>query len=406
MNFAAALQQRLSDLAQAHLTRQLLAIDRVQSVHLTANRQSLLSFASNDYLGLSQHPAVVQAALAATQIWGAGSTASRLVSGSLAPHHELERLLAEFKSTQAARAFSSGYATALGVIPALVGPGDFVILDRLAHACLVDAARLSGARLRVFRHNDLEDLARILRWTADRRIPAPGRAAGEVLVVTESVFSMDGDRAPLADLAALALSRDAWLFVDEAHATGVIGPGRQGLLEEVGLGGRIEVAMGTLGKALGAAGGFVAGSRVLCDYLLHRARSFLFSTAPPPAAAAAASAAIRIVQSTEGADLAERLWLNLAAIHHGLLELGWDLPAPVSPIVPLVLGPEQAAIDLANALRAQGILIPAIRYPTVARGKARLRLSVSAAHSRADIDRLLAALRGVRDRTGIRPSPA
>jgi len=367
----------------------------------------LLNFSSNDYLGLANHAGVRAAAAEAVTHWGAGTGASRLICGSLTPFHELEAALAAFKGVPAALVFSTGYAAALGTIPALVGPGDVVVLDKLAHACLVDGARLSGAKLRVFGHNDLDDLERILEWarSAARRPTDTGRTAG-VLIVTESVFSMDGDQAPLRELVSIKERYDAWLLVDEAHATGVFGERRRGLAEACGVADRIEVQMGTLGKAFGSAGGYICGARELIELLVNRARSFIFSTAPVPAQAGAATAAIRIVQGEEGRRLNGLLWQRIGELRHGLAGLEWPAGgagAPVrwasdragsgSGIVPLVVGAETVALRLAERLRQAGILAPAIRYPTVARGAARLRLTVSAAHTVADIEALVAALR-------------
>ncbi|MBX3747869.1 MAG: 8-amino-7-oxononanoate synthase [Verrucomicrobiae bacterium] len=402
MPLADSLRDRLADLDRRHLRRSLQPVEPSVGPRLVIDGRSLLSFASNDYLGLARHPRLQAAALDATRRFGAGSTASRLICGSLAPHHHLEDALAAFKQSESALAFSSGYATALGVVPALVGPGDCVVLDRLAHACLVDAARLSGARLRVFRHNDPDDLRRILQWTRSLP-PAPGGRPAQVLILTESVFSMDGDVAPLPDLVGIKDEFDAWLLLDEAHATGTAGPGLRGWADALGLSHRIDIPMGTLGKALGAAGGYVAGPAILREYLVSRARSLLFSTAPPPAAAAAATAALEIVASTEGPRLAACLTRCIDALHAGLAADGWTLPPPRTPILPLTVGDEAGAVRLSRALREEGCLVPAIRYPTVARGQARLRLTAGALHGPEEVATLLAALRRALDRTGIRP---
>jgi len=365
------------------------------------NGRELLNFSSNDYLGLANHPALREAALRAVTQYGAGCGASRLICGSLAPHHELEEALAAFKGTEAALTFSTGYATALGTIPALVGKDDVVVIDKLVHACLVDAARLSSAKLRVFAHNDLNDLADILKW-ADRagnpksEIRNP-KSTPRVLVVTESLFSMDGDTAPLREMVELKDRYGAWLMVDEAHATGIFGASRRGLVDQFGLTDRVEVQMGTLGKALGAAGGYLAGSRKLIDYLINRARSFIFSTAPVPAAAAAARAALDLVLSDEGRRRCEQLWARVAECRSGLgPDLGKDRQdaglAFSSPILPLILGDEAKAVRVAAALLDQGVFLPAIRYPTVARGSARLRLTLSAEHTADDLARLRQAL--------------
>jgi 8-amino-7-oxononanoate synthase len=390
------------EIDRALLRRQLVHFDQRNATRVSTSGRPLLNFASNDYLGLAQHPALREAAIMALEDFGAGSAASRLVCGSIAPHQQLERALAEFKTVEDALAFSSGYATALGTLPALAGPADFVILDRLAHACLVDAARLSRAKIRVFRHNDLDDLRRLLNWAREARSTSSPDAS-MIIVVTESIFSMDGDRAPLRQLVELKDEFGAALFLDEAHATGWLGPGRRGLAEAEGVADRIDVPMGTLGKALGVAGGYITGSKTLCDFLLHRARSFMFSTAPPPAQAAAACAALRIAASTEGATLARHLWTRVIELHRGLGEIGWELPPPASPILPLIVGSEIHALELARALRDEGVLVPAIRFPTVAHGKARLRLTATASHTPDDVAFFLAALRRVVDRTGIRP---
>jgi len=414
-----ALRNRLDELAAARLRRELRELRPADGTRRVApaatHPATLLNCSSNDYLGLAHHPAVQAGAIAALQAAGAGSGAARLVCGSLEIHHQLERDLADFKRCPAVLTFSSGYATALGTLPALVGPSDILLLDRLAHASLVDGARLSGARLRVFKHNDLADLERLLQWAATRTpiatpttAPIPDRpeappTPGRILIVTESVFSMDGDVAPLAGIVALKERFGAWLMVDEAHAVGVLGPGGRGVLEDLGLTGRVEVAMGTLGKALGAAGGYIAGSAILRDFLINRARSFIFSTAPPPAVAGAARAAVAILGSEEGTRRIRQLHERLAELHAGLQRLGWVVPPPTSAIVPLVIGDEEAALRLSAALREEGVLVPAIRFPTVARGKARLRITLSAAHASADVAFLLEALQRAQTRTGIVP---
>lgn len=421
MSFEHFLNEQLADWDRQRLRRRLKVARPVSGKRVATEEGELLVFSSNDYLGLSRHPAVVAAAVQAVETEGAGAGAARLVCGSTEAHARLESALAAFKGSERALSFSSGYAAALGVLPAVVGPGDCVVLDRLAHACLVDAARLSGARLRVFRHNDLDDLERILRWTDEARTrgfrsdPEAGTGAGtgagaggrtepgRVLIVTESVFSMDGDRAPLREIVALKAAHDAWLLVDEAHATGLCGAGRRGVIEELGLEGRVELPMGTLGKALGTAGGFVSGSVVLIDFLVNRARSFVFSTAPPPAVAAAAAAAVELVRGEEGAVRVARLGANLEAMHAGLVEAGWTLAAPVSPIVPLHVGDEGDAVRLSEALRGEGLLVPAIRYPTVPRGRARLRVTLSAAHDAEDIAAFQRGLARALNRTGLAP---
>ena len=388
-SFTDEINSRLAEIRQQGLYRELRRVDSAQGSQLTIAGKSFLNFSSNDYLGLANHPALREASIRAVEQFGTGTGASRLVCGSLAPFHELEEALADFKQTEAALTFATGYAAATGAICALLGKQDIVILDKLVHACIVDAARLSGATLRVFDHNDLNDLEEILKW-ADARRSSASTDKPQILVVTESIFSMDGDAAPLREIVALKLKYGAWLMVDEAHGTGLYGAHQRGLAEELGVSGQIEVQMGTLGKALGASGGYICGSRVLVDYLVNRARSFIFSTAPVPAAAAAATAAIQLVQSSDGK-------IRLASIWQRVAQLTAALPSSVkhpipSAIVPFIIGDEAAAVAAAQQLRDQGIYIPAIRYPTVARGQARLRITLSAAHTPEDVSQLLAAL--------------
>jgi 8-amino-7-oxononanoate synthase len=412
--FEQDLSHRLQDLANCNLHRVLRRVQSPQTPRIHVNGQSLLNFSSNDYLGLATHPAVCDAACQAVIQFGAGSGASRLICGSLGPHHDLEESLAQFKGTEAALSFSSGYAAALGTISALLGRQDVILIDRLVHASIVDAARLSRARLRVFPHRDLDALEHILQrltrqtgTTSNTALPPRRR----ILIITESIFSMDGDVAPLRELVALKEHYGAWLMVDEAHATGLYGQFRRGLVDEFSLNSKVEIQMGTLGKALGAAGGFVCGSRTLIDFLVNRARSFIFSTAPVPAAAAAATRAIELVQSTEGKLLCDQLWACVDQARQGLARIGFDSPSSTSidpgksidaivaptqsghsPILPILLGQESHALRAADQLRQHGILLPAIRYPTVARNQARLRLTLSAAHSRQNIEHLLQVL--------------
>jgi 8-amino-7-oxononanoate synthase len=396
--FESSLQGELESLRRQGLRRELRRIDSAPGPRVQSGGGTLLNFSSNDYLGLAGHPAVREAALQAVRDFGAGAGAARLICGSLAPHHDLEDDLAAFKGTPAALAFSSGYAAAVGTISALLGPEDYILIDRLVHACCVDAARLCGAKLRVFRHNDPGDLERILQWARARSTAtagAPGARAPRILIVTESVFSMDGDLAPLRDIVELKDRHGAWLMLDEAHATGLFGERRCGLAEATGVADRVEVQMGTLGKALGASGGYIAGSRSLIDLLVHRARSFIFSTAPPPAAVGAARAGLRLVSSPEGAALRQTLWQRVDEAKNALIRAGRALAPVQSPIVPIPVGAEDAAVQLAAQLRGRGLLIPAIRYPTVARGEARLRLTVSAAHRPGDLQELERAFLGL-----------
>ncbi len=384
--FESELMRRLEEIEGEALSRALRRVATPQGTTIEIDGRHCLNFSSNDYLGLANEPALMNAAVHAIERFGAGSGASRLISGSLAPHFELEETLAAFKKTEAALTFSSGYLTALGVICALVDRQDIVILDRLVHASIVDAARLSGAKLRVFAHNDLNDLEQILKW-ADGRLHVPkSKSQGpRVLIVTESVFSMDGDQAPLRELVELKDRHGAWLMVDEAHATGILGDYRRGLAEKLGVEDRVEIQMGTLGKAFGAAGGYIAGSRALIDYLINRSRSFIFSTAPVPAAAASAAAGVRFVQSDAGRERTETLWRRVNQLTPGVQ------PA-LSAILPLIIGDERRTVEAATTLREQGIFIPAIRHPSVARGAARLRITLTAAHTPEQIEQLSTAL--------------
>ena len=378
------LREELAGIDSAGLRRRLRQLDSAQGVRINLEGRELLNFSSNDYLGLANDPILKRAASKAIEEFGAGSGSARLICGSQSPHHQLENALAAFKGTESAICFSSGYAAALGVLPVVVGEGDTVVIDKLVHASLIDGVRLSGAKLRVFKHNNLEDLERILQWAARRE--------GHILVITESVFSMDGDLAPILNLVELKEKYGAWLMVDEAHATGLFGKGRRGLIEEFGVGDRVDIQMGTLGKALGSAGGYICGSQQLVDLLINRARSFVFSSAPVPAQAAAAKAAVDWVQTSEAEVARTRLWGLVDQLKNGLIQRGWELPVVRSAILPLVIGRESDAANLSDRLLAEGVFVPAIRYPTVARGKARLRITVSAAHSPEDVSQLLEAL--------------
>ena len=387
-NFGSELKHRLDAIREQKLFRELRRVDSAQGPRIEIGGRTFLNFSSNDYLGLANHPVLKEAAIKAIEKFGAGSGASRLICGSLAPFHELEEALADFKHTEAALTFSTGYATAIGTICALLGKSDVIILDKLVHASIVDAAKLCGAKLRVFFHNDPEDLEDKLKWATDEsRQPPP--ATRHTLIVTESIFSMDGDAAPLRDIVMLKEKYGAWLMVDEAHATGIIGKDGRGLADELGVGGQIEIQMGTLGKALGASGGYICGSRALIDYLVNRSRSFIFSTAPVPAAAAAATAAIQLMQSSEGESRRKNLRAQVGELQSQTINRQSQIPAA---IIPIILGGENEASEASAKLRGRGVFVPAIRYPAVARGAARLRVTLTAAHAAEDISRLAGAL--------------
>jgi 8-amino-7-oxononanoate synthase len=368
--------EELRELEACGLLRALKPLDSPSGPRVARDGRELWNFASNDYLGLAGDPEIAAAFVEGVRKYGSGSAASRLVCGTLPPHRLLEDALAEAKQTEAALVFSSGFATSLGVIPAVVGKHDFILLDKLSHACLVDAARLSGATLRVFPHNDMKKLRRLLVSIRAKS------ATARILIATESVFSMDGDLCPLREIVELAEAHDAMLLLDEAHGFGVLGENGMGLAEQENLQHRITFQMGTLSKAAGLSGGYLAASREWIDLFINRARSFIYSTAPPPALAHAAIASLAFIRSTPGEALRQKLRENITLLSSG-----------ATPIIPIVLGSNDAALFSAAELERNSFLVPAIRYPTVPRGKARLRVSVSAAHS-TGVVRQLAALLG------------
>jgi 8-amino-7-oxononanoate synthase len=381
-------EEVIADLKQRSLYRRLQTVDEVNGTRVRRAGRSLVNFASNDYLGLAQHPNLRTAAAEAIERFGAGSAASRLITGTLAIHTELEAKLAAFVGTAAALVFESGYAAALGTIPALFGKRDVIILDKLAHACLIDGARLSGAEIRVYPHNHLDRLSELLRWARAKRSTA------RILIITESIFSMDGDRCPLGEIVALKEEFGAQLLLDEAHAIGTIGPNGAGLAAELGLTDRVEIHLGTLSKAIGSSGGFIAGPSSLIDLLINSARSFIYSTAPPPAAIGAALKGMEIVGSETGDTLRAILWRNYEAlgVEPGLLRL----EATRSAIVPIIVGDEAQAMSLSAALADKGFLVPGVRFPTVPRGSARLRVTLSATHQIDEVVSLREAIKTLR----------
>ncbi len=356
-------------------------LDSPQGVELVLEGRRCLNFCSNDYLGLAAHPALVETLGAAARQHGVGSGASHLVCGHSAPHEALERALAAFTARPASLVFAAGYMCNLGTITALAQRGDAIFLDRLCHASLVDAARLSGAALHRFRHNDSADLSRRLDAGNWRRR----------LIVVDGVYSMDGDLAPLPELSAVATQHEAWLVVDDAHGIGVLGERGGGSVEHFGLGmAQVPVLIGTLGKALGTAGGFVAGEQALIDHLLQTARPYIYTTAPPPALAAAGQSALTIVREEP-----QRRRQVLALVRHfraGASALGLPLGESQTPIQPLVVGDSERAVALSEQLLEAGYWVAAIRPPTVPQGSARLRVALSAAHSEQQVDGLLEAL--------------
>ena len=378
----------LGELGRRALLRRLRTFDSPQQPEVVLAGKALINFASNDYLGLATEPALREAAKAAVDAFGVGSGASRLICGTLPPHARLEEAIAKFKGTESALAFSSGYATAVGTLGALAGESDVLILDKLCHASLIDGARLSNAAVRIFPHNHLGKLESHLEW-ARSNFPE-----GRVIVVTEAVFSMDGDRAPLAEIVEMKSRHGALLLLDEAHAVGVLGRNGRGLADALRLEGEVDIQMGTLSKALGVAGGYIAGSRKLVELLVNRARSFIYSTAPPPAVAAAA-AAIEWLQTDEGERRREQLWSNLAVFGEQMPGIFNDGQRIQSPIIPIILGDTERALAAAAQLGERGFFVPAIRFPTVPRDAARLRVTITARHTVAQITALAAALRAL-----------
>ena len=369
--------EELAQLRAQGLERVLHPLDSSAGIRVIRDEKTLWNFASNDYLGLASHPAITESFIEGIKKFGNGSTASRLVCGTLAPHLQLESALAAAKQSEAALTFSSGFATALGIIPAAVGKNDFVLLDKLCHACLIDAAKLSGATIRVFPHNDLTKLKSLL---ATVRAKSPD---AKILVATESVFSMDGTICPLSKLLDVVDEFDAMLLLDEAHGFGVLGPTGMGLAEQEKVAHRITFQMGTLSKAAGLSGAYVCASQDWIRLLVNKARSFIYSTAPPAALAHAALASLQVIRSKDGAALRNQLRENITAL------TGSDSQIP---IIPHILGSNEAALNAARSLNEAGFLVPAIRYPTVPRHTARLRISLSAAHPPEAIASLRSAL--------------
>lgn len=382
-SLAGTLAARLAELAAAGRSRERREVEARSDhgVRVRVAGGELLAFCSNDYLGLADHPRVVESCVAAAREWGIGSGASHLVSGHCREHHALEDELAAFVGRPRALLFSTGYMANLAVVTTLLDRGDRVFEDRLNHASLLDAGLASGARFARYPHADVATLVARLA----------SAHAGHTLVVTDGVFSMDGDVAPLRDLAAACRTHDAWLLVDDAHGFGVLGPSGRGAVEAAGLtADDVPILMATLGKAAGTFGAFVAGSSDLVELLLQKARTYIYTTALPPAVAAATRAALRVMQDEPWRRT--RVLEHVAYFRREVAGLGLALLDSTTPIQPVLLGSEVAAVTASDALRARGLWVPAIRPPTVPVGRSRLRVTFSAAHARADIDRLLEAL--------------
>jgi 8-amino-7-oxononanoate synthase len=367
--------ERLEELRDRGLHRRLRLIGGPQGPRVTLDGKQVLLLCSNDYLGLANHPKVRGAAAEAAMRWGAGAGASRLISGNMQPHSRLEKRLAAFKGYESALLFGSGYLANTGTIAALAKEGEVVFSDELNHASIIDGCRLSRAETFVYRHGDVDHLAWGLR-------KAGARGA---LIVTDGVFSMDGDIAPLAELAELAQQHGCRLMVDEAHATGAIGPGGRGSVAAAGLSGEVDVVMGTLGKALGSYGAYVCANRETTDYLLNTARSFVFSTALPPSVAAAGLAALELLESQP--DRVERVAANAVTLRMALAGEGLEVGGSETQIVPVPVGDAGTAMDLCERLLERGVFAQGIRPPTVPEGSSRLRFTVMSTHRREELER-------------------
>ena len=375
------LAAELARLRTEHLYRSRAVVDGPQGAEILVDGARYLSFCSNDYLGLANHPRVIAALQEGVSMYGAGSGASHLVTGHQRPHHALEEALAAFTGRPRTLLFSSGYLANLGTVAALASRGDTLWEDRLNHASLLDAGQLSGARLHRFPHGDVAALRQRLIESTEHN----------AMIITDGVFSMDGDLAPLPQLAEIAQGHDAWLMVDDAHGLGVMGANGRGTLEYFGLGGdAVPILIGTLGKAFGTFGAFVAGNEELIEYLIQRARPYVYTTALPPAMAHATLASLRVLE--EETWRREHLHSLITRFRRGAEQLGVELLPSSTPIQPLLVGDTERALSLSAALRQRGIYISAIRPPTVPNGTARLRITLSAAHNDVHVDRLLTAL--------------
>ncbi len=380
------------------LYRPLRVMSSANATRVTVDGRSVISLASNNYLGLNTHPRLVEAAADAARRFGAGSGAVRTISGTMSLHEELEAELARFKHVEAVLTFQSGFTCNTGVIPVVAGEPDLIVSDALNHASIIDGMRLAKAPRVIYRHKDVAHLAELLA-TARRDGRPDGQPYRAILVVTDGVFSMDGDIAPLPGIVAAAEEHDAAVFVDDAHASGVLGRNGRGSVDHFDLHGRVAIQVGTLSKAVGVLGGYVAGSQVLRDLLIQRGRPFLFSTSHPPAVAAACLAAIRVLE--EEPELIERLWANTRRYKAELARLGFDTGVSETPITPVMVGDSATAIRFADRLLEEGVWATSVVYPTVPLDGARLRTIVTAAHTDDELDACLAAFARVGRELGL-----
>ncbi|EPE61590.1 8-amino-7-oxononanoate synthase [Exiguobacterium sp. S17] len=382
--------EAVNEMKQAGTFRSLVPLESAQGNEVMIDGKSLIQLSSNNYLGLANHPRLKQAAIEAVEAFGAGTGSVRTIAGTFEMHEAFERELAEFKHTEAALVFQSGFATNLGVLSALLGPEDVVISDALNHASIIDGIRLTKAARRIYKHTDLEDLEAALKETQDYRTR---------LVVTDGVFSMDGNIAPLPEIVELAEKYDAAVMVDDAHASGVLGQSGRGTVNHFGLDGRVALQVGTLSKAIGVLGGYVACSNDVRDFLIQKGRPFLFSTSHPPAVVAANREAIRVMKEEE--ELFDKLWANTEFFKSGLRDLGFDIGHATTPITPVMLGEETLAHTFSDKLKDHGVFAQSIAFPTVEKGKARIRTIVTAEHTRDDLERALAAFKAVAEELNV-----
>jgi glycine C-acetyltransferase len=388
-NPLAFLDAEIEELKAKGLYRRLRVVQSEQRSRCIIDGREVITLSSNNYLGLTTHPKLRDAAIEAVRRFGAGSGAVRTIAGTMSLHEELERRLAEFKNVEAVLTFQSGFTANTGVIPILAGEGAVIVSDALNHASIIDGTRLTKAERKVFPHADMDGLRSAL---AEVRA-APGGADRTVLVITDGVFSMDGDIAKLPEIVEAAEAADAIVYVDDAHASGVLGRNGRGTVDHFGLHGRVQVQVGTLSKAIGVLGGYVAGSQSLREVLIHRARPFLFSTSAPPAVAAACLAAIDVLESEP--ELIERLWQNTRFFKAGLAHLGFDIGGSETPITPVIAGSGAMAMKLSDRLFEEGVFAQGIGFPTVPDDRSRVRTIVTAEHSHEELETCLAAFEKV-----------
>jgi 8-amino-7-oxononanoate synthase len=383
-------REELKFLRSRNLERKLICIESSSNTHIIIDGRSFVNFSSNDYLNLSSSPDIVKTASSALRKFGFGSGASRLLSGTCSSHVRLEERIAKFKKTQAALVFNTGYAANTGVIPAIARAGDLIFSDELNHASIVDGTRLSKATVKIYRHRDINHLESLIKKSA-------GDKQTRRIVITDTVFSMDGDIAPLKDMAVLCERLDAILMIDDAHGTGVLGRTGRGGLEHFEMKGDSIIQMGTLSKAAGCYGAFVAGKKDLINLLLNKSRSFIYSTSLPPAVCEAGIKAMDIIDSRSG-SLRRKLWKNRGRLYQGLKSLGFDTLESETPIIPVLVGDVKDALKLGKSLYKNNIFAPAIRPPTVPEGGCRIRFSVTAGHRTEDIDMALESMERFKSR--------